>query len=225
MPPYPATSWTRLGELLVQRRVEIDPRYRNRQLFADERGLNWRLLHDIERAKRTNFEPETLAAVEVAYSLAPGSVVRALDGGELEPLAVRDTAAAAAATGVARHPAPPPPDDQLPDVLRVGSEEDLEPFTADATASLWRAVGIEPGRDPRPMPAGLLARIDATYTAAGLFPDAEGERMAWEIRQWPPAWRLRLIAIFRMQAAGELGEAGHSNAVLLHSNSAAGRNL
>jgi hypothetical protein len=93
MPPYPAGSWERLGELLVHRRVEIDLRYRNRQLFADERGLNWRLLYDIERAKRTNFEPETKAAIEVAYMLAPGSVDRVLAGGELEPQSAPDPAA------------------------------------------------------------------------------------------------------------------------------------
>ena len=98
MPPYPAASWTRLGELLVQRRIEIDPRYRNRTVFADERGLHWRLLYDLERARRVTFGPETLAAVEVAYELAPGSIGRTLAGGPLE-------------TGRGNgHPAPAPKD-------------------------------------------------------------------------------------------------------------------
>jgi hypothetical protein len=87
MPPQqPDDAWAHAGELLVQRRIEIDPRYRNRRLFAEERGLNWRLLHDIERAKRRNFEPETITAVEVAYRLVRGSLGRTLAGGDLEPL-------------------------------------------------------------------------------------------------------------------------------------------
>lgn len=212
MPPYPASSWARLGEMLVQRRVEIDPRYRNRRLFAAERGLNWRLLYDIERAKRTNFESETLAAIEVAYSLVPGSIPRALGGAELE--AQPDAAAVADVITVMRQPVPPSlPDDELPPILRVVDEAALEPFTADAVRSLWLAIGVDPGRDVRPMTPEWLAQIDATYTAADLF-SAEGERMAWEISQWPPAWRLRLIAIFRMAAAEALGETGRSNAML-----------
>ncbi len=93
MPPGEDGPWERAGNLLIQRRIDMDPRYRNRRLFAEERGLNWRLLHDIERAKRTNFEPETLAAVESAYRLVPGSYGRMLEGGGLEPLP--DAAAAA----------------------------------------------------------------------------------------------------------------------------------
>ena len=94
MPPHPAGSWVRLGGQLARRRVEIDPRYKNRTLFAEERGMNWRLLHDIERAKRTNFEPETLAAIEVAYELAPGAIARALDGADLEPASASESAPA-----------------------------------------------------------------------------------------------------------------------------------
>jgi transcriptional regulator with XRE-family HTH domain len=99
MPPHAAGPWVRLGELLAQRRVEIDPRYKNRSLFADERGLNWRLLHDVERAKRANYAPDTVAALEVAYGLAPGAVGRALDGGELE---VQPGVAEAAGAGYRR---------------------------------------------------------------------------------------------------------------------------
>jgi hypothetical protein len=48
--------------------------------------MNWRTLHDIEAAKRDNFRPETMRAFEAAYMLAPGSLDRALTGGDLEPL-------------------------------------------------------------------------------------------------------------------------------------------
>ena len=38
----------RLGRLLVQARVDLDVRYKNRAMFARERGLNYRLVQDIE---------------------------------------------------------------------------------------------------------------------------------------------------------------------------------
>lgn len=88
MPPADDGSWARLGEHLARRRAEIDPRYRNRTLFAQERNVNWRLVHDIERAKRTDFRPETLSVLEGAYELAPGAISRFLASGDLEaPLA------------------------------------------------------------------------------------------------------------------------------------------
>lgn len=77
-------SWEKLGRLLAGRRTEIDPRWFNRRVFASETGLNWRLLYDVERARRADFRPETLAAFEVAYRLAPGSIGRTLAGGDLE---------------------------------------------------------------------------------------------------------------------------------------------
>lgn len=76
----------RLGEQLVRRRIELDPRYRNRQLFADERGVSYRIVSDIEAGRRENFEDATLAALEVAYQLAPGAIQAAETRGHLEPL-------------------------------------------------------------------------------------------------------------------------------------------
>ena len=77
----------RLGELLAARRVEIDPRYADRMLFAVERlgsRSKWRTLFDMENAKRARFKPGTLRALEGAYRLEGGSLDR-FDG-ELEPL-------------------------------------------------------------------------------------------------------------------------------------------
>jgi hypothetical protein len=82
----PTANWKRLGELLVRRRIELDPRYSNRQLFAAERGINYRTVSDVERGRRDNYEGGTVTALEVAYAVAPGSIGRALAGGELEPL-------------------------------------------------------------------------------------------------------------------------------------------
>lgn len=92
----PTANWKRLGELLVRRRIELDPRYSNRQLFASERGLNYRTVSDIERGRRDNYEDATVTSVEVAYGVAAGSVARALGGGELEPLAAPQAARTAA---------------------------------------------------------------------------------------------------------------------------------
>jgi hypothetical protein len=82
--PADRKSWERLGRLLIDRRIQLSTRYRTRSTFAEEKSMNWRLLHDVELAKRSTFKPETLRAVESAYELAPGSVGRTLAGGPLE---------------------------------------------------------------------------------------------------------------------------------------------
>jgi hypothetical protein len=86
MSSYPDSARERLGSLLIRRRHELDPRYRNREFFAKETGVHWRVLYEIERSKRDNFTDLTLAAVEVAYRLRRGSIARMLAGGDLEPL-------------------------------------------------------------------------------------------------------------------------------------------
>lgn len=78
-------DWDRLGAALVERRIQIDPRYKNRRLFAREVGLNWRLLFDIEQHKRSNFEPETLMAIARAYRVTYESLLDTLHGGFLQP--------------------------------------------------------------------------------------------------------------------------------------------
>jgi hypothetical protein len=86
MASHPRPAWTRLGELLMRRRIDLDPRYRNRRLFTAERAVEYRIVNDIELGNRDNYEPGTIAALEGAYAVAPGSIGRALEGGELEPL-------------------------------------------------------------------------------------------------------------------------------------------
>lgn len=86
MPPVDRSAWEHLGKLLAERRAELSPRYRNRRLFADETGLNWRTIHDVELAKRDNFKSGTMRAFESAYGLVAGSLDRTLKTGELEPL-------------------------------------------------------------------------------------------------------------------------------------------
>jgi hypothetical protein len=89
----------RLGELLIRRRLDIDPRYQNRQVFADERGVEYRIVSAIERGERANFQIVTIAKLEAAYDLAPGSIASFLAGGELE---LREPAAPLAEPAPAR---------------------------------------------------------------------------------------------------------------------------
>ena len=85
MPSRPSAAWERLGEMLVRRRLELDPRYRNRQTFSRERGPRlYRVFSDVELGKRSSYKPSTLAEIEAAYQLEPGSIGRFLDGGDLE---------------------------------------------------------------------------------------------------------------------------------------------
>ena len=78
-----SAAWERLGAMLIQRRTAVDPRYHSRGAFCEASGLKYRLVYDVEEAKRTNFGSSTLAAIEVAYHLDPGAITRYLGGGEL----------------------------------------------------------------------------------------------------------------------------------------------
>lgn len=82
----PDPAWQRLADLLVMRRVELDPRYRNRRTFCEEKQLDYRVISDIESARRTNFSQPMLTAIEVAYGWASGSIQRVLDGGDPTPV-------------------------------------------------------------------------------------------------------------------------------------------
>jgi hypothetical protein len=205
-------QWQRLGALLIQRRTQLSPRFHNRGAFCEATGLKYRLIYDIEEARRTNFGSSTLAAIEAAYRLAPGAIGRYLAGGGVREI-LPDAAPPA--------PAPAPPGEQLPAVLQVRDEAALEPYVRAVTRDLWLAIGIDPGANVPPMPDEVLQQIDSTLTAAQIFPD-EGEHGSWEIRSWSPRLRLRLIAVLRKMTAEAAGEPGRRKAVLIRSNSAAG---
>ena len=109
-----------LGRLLAARRVELDPRYRNRRTFAADTGMGWRTLYDIEMARRDNFTSGTLRAFESAYRLVPGSLDR-FDG-ELEPLpAGAPRIAAVPDPGIPREPREEDADEVI-EALIAGSE-------------------------------------------------------------------------------------------------------
>ena len=86
MLPENESAWKRLGRLLAERRIEVGARYRNKNLFAEEREINRRMVWSVETGARDNYGKDTLRAIESAYALVPGSVARTVAGGPLEPL-------------------------------------------------------------------------------------------------------------------------------------------
>jgi hypothetical protein len=78
--------WRELGIRLKQRRAILDPRWRNRRAFAEDNHLDYRLIYDIEEARRPNFGLTTLTALEVSYRLRPDSITAFLAGGEFDPV-------------------------------------------------------------------------------------------------------------------------------------------
>jgi hypothetical protein len=83
MPPSgDKAAQKRLGKLLRQARVQQALKYKNRSLFAREKGLNERLLQDVETAYRGGFSDDTKLALEIAYGWEPGSIDRVLAGGD-----------------------------------------------------------------------------------------------------------------------------------------------
>lgn len=80
-------DWEALAAAMRHRRNELH--HTNRAGLARAKGLTdtqYRLLMDLENAKRTNFEQGTLTLVEVVYEWEPGSVQRVLRGQSPTPV-------------------------------------------------------------------------------------------------------------------------------------------
>lgn len=76
--------WERLGQLLINRRVELG--YKTRAAFARAHNLKHdRGISDIENHARKNFSPSTIAAFEQQYEWEPGSIAAVLAGGDPTP--------------------------------------------------------------------------------------------------------------------------------------------
>ena len=86
--PGDALAWGRLGDALTQRRLDLDiHRYRNRRAFCDDRQIDYRVIFDIEKARRVNFGRATLQDIARAYAVTRESMDRVLrQEGELEPV-------------------------------------------------------------------------------------------------------------------------------------------
>ena len=147
-----SARWQLLGTRLKQRRAVLDPRWRNRRAFAEDNGVDYRLVYDIEEARRANFGVPALTALEVSYRLAPGSFRAFVAGGDLD---LTGPAGAAGAVSVVRSsPGPEAPGDEhlveraLPFLPAEGAER-VNDLTREilARAEVARAV----------RPAGALA--------------------------------------------------------------------
>ena len=84
-------AWQNLAGLLIHRRVQLDPRYRNRRTFCDEKQIEYRVVSDIEGARRSNFSAPMLTALEVAYDIPDGGIKQALTDPTLKELPRRNT--------------------------------------------------------------------------------------------------------------------------------------
>jgi hypothetical protein len=84
----PDDAWKRLGELLQLRRAELG--YKRRPAFTKDRGINIRLVTDIENAYRPNtFLTPTLREIAQAYQVTYDSLIAVLgkNADELIPAA------------------------------------------------------------------------------------------------------------------------------------------
>jgi len=129
----------RLGEVLVVRRVELDPRYHSRKLFAEETGINLRRLADLENGRRGGAPPLALQNVFApAYRVEYQSVVDVLAGdGDLEALPGtpphksprRRKAAVSPLTAAA-----PSGETEIPGVLNMLAVPGIGPYLAEVDA-------------------------------------------------------------------------------------------
>jgi hypothetical protein len=196
----PSDRWKRLGALLIQRRTQISPRFHSRGAFCEATGLKYRLVYDIEEARRVNFGASTLAAIEAAYQLVPGAVMQFLAGEELEP----------------RPSLPPvrlsPPRDRKLPVLDVDDEESLQPFLLGVRRDLLSAAGFRfgPGREVPDLPE--VEEYLASLPGALIFPVAHEARI-WDYKPMSAQERQRLIAVLRQMGAAAREEPGEANAV------------
>jgi hypothetical protein len=87
----PDDAWKRLGELLQLRRAELG--YKRRPAFTRERGINIRLVTDIENAYRPNtFLTPTLREIAQAYQVTYDSIVAIVLGHDDELIPAAPTA-------------------------------------------------------------------------------------------------------------------------------------
>lgn len=182
-------EWIRLGELLAARRAGLGPDYEGhggRAAFARDRGVNLKLIQDIELNGRENFTPPTLRdAIAPAYGVTYESIRRALDGGELEPLPPPQ----------ASHTFTPPLRGRKLKALEDSDEPGLVPYLAEVAAEVSRAMD-EHGPD---------------LTGAQAFPDRPVDQGYWDNPRLSGYERVRLVArMRRMSAEGGTGQRDRS---------------
>lgn len=180
----------RLGDLLVRRRIELNPAWRNRRAFVARYKLSYRITNDLERGHWRDFEPVTVTAFEVAYELAPGSLNRSLHSGELEPIT---------------RPRPEPPG-RLQLKPGMGGQ-----FTLSRERDAAQAAGPPMGpivRSVREDIAEALAR--AGIRGCDIFMDEDEARLWDDTDRLPVDSRAEMIATLRrIRLEEEPGNPGH----------------
>jgi hypothetical protein len=187
VPTTDSDVWQRLGNLLMRRRIELDPRYKNRTLFTAERGVEYRIVNAIERGERSNYDQITITSLEVAYGLAPGAVSRYLAEvtDRLELLSDAGPPTAPPAEGSPRHNFP--------------EREDISPARIAPYVALVR-------QDL----AAAIVRYGTGHTGAQAF-SAPYEAAVWDRVSMPASDREELIALFRLFADEGTGTGGEGS--------------
>lgn len=160
MQQHPREAWLRVGRLLKQRRPQLDPRYRVRRDFAKENGITDKTAQEVENAYRTNFTVEMIAAIERAYQIAPGAILKALEDPSLTELPPREPAAGHQPSKGAASQEPAwaaPPDDLPDDVIWDG--------LPDEAMQTWHFTRMTPDerRTLMKVIVGLFAQRYANY--------------------------------------------------------------
>lgn len=149
--PREDPAWQNLARLLTSRRVALDPRYRNRRVFCAEKNLDYRVISDIEGARRDNFSAPMVTAIEVAYEIADGGIRSALADPGLTELPIRSAPASPVpAMGTVRELAV-----SVPDWVSLG---DLEPWEQH----LWRTPHLS--EDERASAIRIVRLLRGTLT-------------------------------------------------------------
>ena len=143
MASSPPAAWSRLGALLRDRRIELDPRYRNRRTFVRETGLSYSVTSNIETGVRDDYGADTIRAVERAYRWQPGSIRTVLDGGEPTPAGgtVRVSSVAVSTEPVSNADRV---DAELAHWLDNAHRHKVNPFDWDLNEPLERQIFVHP---------------------------------------------------------------------------------
>lgn len=136
----PGPEWQRLADLLIARRVELNDAWRNRQQFCRDTGAEYRIVHDVENAKRANYSGSTLALIERAYRWQPGSIRAVLEGGD--PTPVNPTARIAGVWASTAPVANVPVDEELRPWLDDAHRHDVDPMDWDLADPLEREIFV-----------------------------------------------------------------------------------
>lgn len=116
--PRLGPAWQHLGDLLIKRRINLDPRYRNRRVFCEEKKIEYRVISDIEGARRSNFSGPMITAIEVAYEIADGAISAVIQDPALTELPERRDVRSAAAVQARTHT--PEPSVSFPPGVKPG---------------------------------------------------------------------------------------------------------